>query len=355
MKILVLSRYTRMGASSRYRTYQYFPYLKEHGFDITVAPLLDDIYIKGLNSGRKASLSNIFAYGKRLSYLLRSNKFDLIWLEKEVFPWIPSWIESAIMSGSVPYVVDYDDATFHRYDQHASPFVRRLLANKIKSVMRKAVLVIAGNDYLAAHAQNAGARRIEVLPTVIDLDKYPVSLPPNNNIFTIGWIGSPGTAFYLIEILPALRTVCRDKMVKITLIGAGPISMEGLPLNKIPWDEITEVQHLKNFDVGIMPLSDSPWERGKCGCKLIQYMASVRPVVGSPVGVNSQIITNGIDGFHAMSIAEWVNALIRLRDNRTLRQSMGERGRLKVEREYCLQVTAPKLAKILKEAVYVRY
>jgi glycosyltransferase involved in cell wall biosynthesis len=211
-------------------------------------------------------------------------------------------------------------------------------------------MVIAGNDYLADRAYQSGSQKVEVLPTVIDLDRYPLAPPPENRVFTIGWIGSPMTSYYLQEIHPALQEICRDGGAKVVAIGAGTIELKGVPLEIKPWCEATEAEELQQFDVGIMPLPDSPWEWGKCGLKLIQYMACACPVIGSPIGANRQIIEHGVNGFQSSDQQQWVEALLALKNNSLLRQSMGKAGRIKVEQQYCLQVTALKLAQLLREA-----
>ncbi|MCS6791880.1 MAG: glycosyltransferase [Oscillatoriaceae bacterium SKYG93] len=191
MKILLISRYDNLGATSRYRFYQYLPYLHNQGFNITVSPLLDNTYIQCLYSGQQANIFKILrAYAQRIFLLLQSNYYDLIWLEKEAFPWLPQELESILISSKIPYIVDYDDAWFHRYDLHPSRLVRRFLGKKIDALMRRAALVIVGNDYLAERARLAGARWVEILPTVIDLEKYPISSPPENEVFTIGWLST---------------------------------------------------------------------------------------------------------------------------------------------------------------------
>jgi glycosyltransferase involved in cell wall biosynthesis len=346
MKILLLSYYGYLGASSRYRCYQYLPYLKQKGFEITVAPLLKDDYIKSRYSGQRISiLSLIQAYVQRISQLFQSNKYDLIWIQKELFSWLPNWFELMFLKSEVPYVFDYDDAVFHRYDQHHSSIVRRLLGDKIDKIMSRASLVIAGNDYLANRAEKAGAKWIEILPTVVDLERYPLSSAPNNDIFTIGWIGFPLKSYdYLKTIEPALRVICQKDKVRVIAIGAAAMELDGIPLEIRPWSQDTEVQEIQKFDVGIMPLTDTPLERGKCGFKLIQYMASARPVIGSPVGINSKIIVQGVNGFQASSIKEWIDAFDKLRNDSHLRKQMGQVGREMVENYYSLQVTAPKLA-----------
>ena len=252
----------------------------------------------------------------------------------------------------VPYLADYDDALFHQYDQHRSGLVRWFLGKKIATVMRLADVVIAGNAYLAQYADKAGAKRAEIIPTVIDLDKFGAiaAKETSDGPQVIGWIGSPTTAHYLVTISDALAKVCKDRNVRLRLIGAGSFSLPDLDIESLSWNEESEIEQLKKFDIGIMPLPDSPWERGKCGFKLIQYMACGLPVVASPVGVNSEIVEPAVNGFLANSHKQWIEALDKLLSDPELRHRMGAAGRLKVEQEYSIQVTGPRFAEILLSA-----
>jgi glycosyltransferase involved in cell wall biosynthesis len=216
--------------------------------------------------------------------------------------------------------------------------------------MRGAALVVVCNQYLADRAARTGARRIERVPTVVDLARYPVPAAPANETFTIGWIGTPWTARYLELVRPALREVCAGGRARFVAIGAGPLAWNDVPVEIVPWSEATEVNNLQRLDVGIMPLPDSPFERGKCGLKLIQYMACGRPVVASPVGVNRDIVRDGVNGFTATGEQDWVTALSRLRDEPALRKRMREVGRGIVEEQFSLEVTAPRLADLLRSA-----
>lgn len=351
MHILVLTRYERLGSSSRVRFYQYLPFLKEHGIEITVAPLLNDDYVRGLYASKRPNpWSVLSAYFERLRWILKSRKFDLVWLEKELLPWVPAWGEMLLAGLSIHYVVDYDDAAFHRYDQHRNWVVRIFLGKKIDRVMHHAALVIVGNDYLKERALKAGAKRVVYLPSVVDGSQYiqPVS---SRSQFIIGWIGSPVTAPFLDAALVPLDTLSRQNNVEIILIGSGGTdSLPQIPKTILPWSEETEAADVHRFDVGIMPLPDGPFEKGKCGYKLIQYMAAGIPVVASPVGINSQIVEHGINGFLASSESEWTQALEYLRDNPEERKQMGIAGRKKVEAEYDLAVTAPQLLHLLESA-----
>lgn len=351
MKVLLLSRYGRLGASSRVRVYQYLPYLQSHGISVTVAPLLTDEYLRNLYSGKGRHVRAILAaYTRRLKDLRTAALYDLVWIEKEAFPWLPPFVERSLSRRQIPYVVDYDDAIFHNYDRNRMWFIRRILGQKIDEVMSRSELVIVGNDYLAERAHRAGAKRVEMLPTVIDLDHYCVVPKTPSKPFKIGWIGTPVTAPYLQVIRDAIAELCQSDSARLVMVGSGDITLAGVPQEVRPWSEQTEAADIQSFDAGIMPLPDADWERGKCGYKLIQYMACGLPVVASPVGVNKQIVEEGKNGFLATTQQEWLQALTTLRDDPTLCKQMGAASRARIEQDYCLQVTAPRLYTLLLSA-----
>ncbi|HEY3475590.1 MAG TPA: glycosyltransferase, partial [Anaerolineales bacterium] len=169
-------------------------------------------------------------------------------------------------------------------------------------------------------------------------------------VFRIGWIGSPVTARYLDGIREVLVTLSQESRVKLILIGAGSVQpFANVPVEADPWSEDIELRMSQKFDVGIMPLVDGPVERGKCGYKLIQYMASALPVVASPVGVNHEIVEPEVNGYLAHSSADWLAALRTLRDEIEKRKMMGQAGRRKAEQMYNLRVTAPRLLHLLSD------
>ena len=351
MHILALTRYSSLGASSRIRFFQYFPYLTDWGVELEVVPLLDDGYILSLYSGKRPSIFPVAAaYARRIAKLMKSGSFDLLWIEKELFPWLPAWAERILAGAGVPYVVDYDDAVFHRYDMHANPLIRGWLGKSIDAVISHASTVVVGNDYLAGHARLAGAVKIEYLPSVVDINRYSIHEKTDGK-FRIGWIGSPVTAPYLGLIRDALEQATRKLDMHLVLVGAGNRDpLPGLAKDILPWSEASEAADIQSFDAGIMPLPDGPFERGKCGYKLIQYMACGLPVIASPVGVNMQIVVPGRTGFLPSTSTDWVQAFAMLSSNAELRDAMGKMGRKKVEQEYSLQMTAPRLLEILTKA-----
>jgi glycosyltransferase involved in cell wall biosynthesis len=350
MQLLMLPRYDALGASSRVRMLQYVPALEAGGVETTVSPLLDDEYVRALYAGRN-SIKSIFAgYIRRLARVLASRKFDVIWLEKEVFPWLPSLLDVGLFPARSKLVVDYDDAVFHRYGEHEKAGIRRFLGGKIETVMRRADLVTAGNGYLAERAKSSGAKWIEYLPTAIDLNRY-ASVPKRETTqeVTVGWIGSPATAEYLHMVTSALETLRLRHAIRCIAIGPREDQVEGTPFEAWRWQESNEVELLRQFDIGIMPLPNAAWERGKCGYKLIQYMACSMPVVASPVGANREIVVHGENGQLASTTAEWISGLEKLVIDADLRRRMGDMGRRRVESGYSIQMQAPRLLEMLKK------
>lgn len=353
MNILMLSRYTQLGASSRMRFYQYFPWLEKAGIRVTEAPFLSDEYVRGLQQNNKNKYEALRAYLKRIRILLGSRQYDLIWIEKEALPWLPAWFERMLLAKNVPYVLDYDDAVFHYYDEHRNRLIKTIFANKHPALMRGAALVVAGNDYLAQFARQAGAKRVEVVPTVVDLTRYSSSAlyrRIENKPPCIGWIGQRATAYFLLPYKALFARFVTQGKASFSAIGIDTQALD-LPMAAIPWSASTEVDSISNFDIGIMPLVDAAFERGKCGYKLIQYMACGLPVVASPVGVNCRIVEHGVNGFLAETPQQWEDALQILLDDEALRKRMGQAGREKVERQYCLQRTEPQLVQLFIEVV----
>lgn len=345
----MLSRYESLGASSRVRYLQYLPYFRAQGADVSVVPLFSDAYLRSLYEGGSVWRAVVSGYIHRLATLSRARQFDVVIIEKELFPYMPAFVERLLRAAGVPYVVDYDDALFHRYDLHSSKYVRSVLGRKIDAVMRHASVVVAGNEYLAERARQAGASRVEVIPTVVDTARYQPGEDPPNEIPVIGWIGTPKTSRYLKSLLSVFEALQARVPVRIVAVGARSEDFAGTPVETVPWSEETEVQSIQQFDIGIMPLDDTPWERGKCGYKLIQYMACCVPVVASPVGVNSEIVKPTKNGLLARD-NEWKQQLISLLENSELRCVYGSRGRKDVEEWYSLKVQAPRFFEAVCEA-----
>jgi len=355
MKVLVLSKYPRMGASSRLRTLQYLPLLDQQDFEFTVHSLFDQAYLENLYSkGSRSRLAIFKHYTKRLLTLSSAWRYDLVWIEYEIFPYLPAFAEQFLALIGKKYIVDYDDAIFHNYDLSTNPLIRRFLAKKIDTVMANSSCVTAGNAYLAERAQIAGAKCIEWVPTVVDQSRYMPRLKVEGSPKVIGWIGSPSTQKYILDIKEALHTVCERHSARLLLVGANQDIVDKLPgieVEVAPWSEDSEARLIQQMDIGIMPLPNGPWEKGKCGYKLIQYMATGVPVIASPIGVNNDIISGSCCGYLADDPEQWASSLNTLLSSADQREKFGKAGRKAVEDIYSLQVQAPILARIFNSII----
>ena len=348
MKALFLPRFDQQGASSRLRSLQYLPWFKSAGIECAVSPLFaDGMLLRKYKNGGYSSYELLAAYWLRCKVLMSARQFDLVWIEKEALPWWPAWFERWILRG-VPYALDFDDALFHNYDLHRFALVRYFFGRRIDSLMAGAKLVIAGNRYLAARAVAAGAQRVEIVPTVVDLVRY--SPRQAGAIPRVVWIGSPSTAQYLLELAEPLGLLAKRVPFTLRVIGAGDIKLMGVDVEPILWTDAQEAAQIAECDVGIMPLRDSPWEQGKCAYKLIQYMAAGLPTVSSPIGANLEVVVNGETGVFASSPDAWIVQLELLLRDAATRKRMGAAGRARVESEYSLQRAGPRLVRLLKEA-----
>lgn len=348
MKILYFTKYSRSGASSRMRSYQYFPYFEKKGWTVIAKPLFNDPYLNNLYNGRKNKLQILYAYLKRFFLLFTIKGYDRVVIEKELFPYLPACAERILKFFGVKYIVDYDDAIFHNYDLSKNKLIRNLLSKKIDKVMKHSNLVVAGNNYLAERAKMAGAKQVEIIPTVVDLNRYSAktNYSENQNL-VIGWIGSPSTYKYVEKIKSVLEVVCNKTKAVVHIVGAFPDKKQDGVFFYFPWNEQTETEMIKRFDVGIMPLDDTPWAKGKCAFKLIQYMASGVPVVASPVGMNNEVAIDNVTGYTALNAKDWISGLEKLLMDSELRKELGVNGRKLVEQKYSLQVTFNKWIKLL--------
>jgi glycosyltransferase involved in cell wall biosynthesis len=345
-RLIAFTRYGRLGASSRVRFLQFQAHLEQAGMQVHVSPLLSDRYLEILYTQKKRSwLEMVRGYFLRCVDIFRIPFYDYIWIEKELFPGLPATVERLLHLGGFRYVVDYDDAIFHNYDLASNPLYRYLMGEKIAVVMRSAGTVVAGNPYIAEYARRARSGCVKIIPSVVDTNQYGIATRPNGLLPVIGWIGSPSTAPYLLQIAPALREANQKIPFELVVIGA-QIELEGLSVRCKAWSEATEIQEIQQFDIGIMPLPDDPWARGKCGYKLIQYMACGVAVIGSPVGVNREIVSAAV-GFAPESSEAWQDALLSLLADAGLRLSIGIQGRLRVEMFYSMQSAASEFCELI--------
>ncbi len=357
MKLLIFSKYFTKGASSRYRTFQYLPFLEENDIEISINSLYTNEYLNFLYSNGYRNFTHIIiSFLKRmfvLFKLLLLRNFDVVLIEKELFPYFPSIFERLLKLFKINYILDYDDAIFHNYDLHPNYFIRFLLSNKIKNIVLRASSVIVGNSYLFNYCVKHN-NSVTIIPTVVDTNKFgPRQINLSKNSFIIGWIGSMSTSKYLIPLIQVFKRLSSEMEIEFKFIGFDKNLKDlffTLPIQFLDWDESSEIQSLQIFSVGIMPLNDSPWARGKCGFKLIQYMACGIPVVASPVGVNTEIVKDGVNGLLATSDDEWYSSIKRLYDDSILCKKMGKHNINKIKQYYSLNSSKKKYLNTIKSS-----
>lgn len=347
MRVLGLALYGPLAASTRYRLGQYGPGLAEHGISLEVRSLLDDDYLRQRFGGGRLPLAAMVRKGLRRLGHLREQGYDVAMLHCELYPLMPAWLEQALL-GSRPYVYDFDDAFYLKYRRGGLGALDRVLGRKFDAVVRNAAAVTAGNRTLHRYAAALNPRST-LLPTVVDTDRYAPAPRRPNGTFTVGWIGSPSTAPYLDQLVEPLRRLGREGAVRLVVVGGKAPSIPGIDVCEVDWSEASEVDLLNTFDVGVMPLPDDDWARGKCAFKLIQYMACGVPAIGSPVGANIDVLQEGC-GLLAETPEQWLQSLRRLRDDRTLALRMGQAGRARAVAYYSLHRHVPVLAQVLLDA-----
>ena len=355
IRVLGLSLYGQKAASHRVRLSQFVPGLATFGIDLQIQSMLDDDYLQRSFSGRPPSLSGVLtAYVRRVKTLCQADRFDLAFVHCELLPFLPGWLERRIIQ--IPFIYDCDDAFFLKYRAGRLRPFQLFLGAKADRMMAAASSVTAGNSWLASNARRFNSN-VNVLPSVVDTNQFRPAEPPSDEFskapFTVGWIGSPSTAPFLELLVEPLRQLAHERPVRLIVVGGSSPVIHGLEIIELPWNLEQEVSLIQEFDVGLMPLPDTPWNRGKCAYKLIQCMACGIPVVASSVGANIEAVPPSC-GLLANSSDEWLAAFRRLASDPVLRQKMGLTARHWVEKRYSLRTALPVLAGVIQRASSAR-
>lgn len=312
--------------STKFRVRCYLPLLRGAGVQGRVLPL------------SKRPLGRWLAF-------FSLGRYDLVVVQKKLFS---PWELQVIRRRARRLVYDFDDAVMFKEGEQverAHPPERRRFGRMVQSCD----WILAGNIYLRDQARRF-SERVSIQPTPVDTDHYvPCSRDPGNSRVTIGWLGSASTVGYLrpmTEVFSALTA--RWSQVEIKVVSDNVRDIQELRSQHKPWKEEEELPDLQSFAIGIMPLPDDPWTRGKCGFKLLQYQAVGLPVVCSPVGVNREIISDGVNGFYASTAQEWVEKLSCLVQSPELRRRMGQAGRERAVKRYSLAVLWPEFLATLQ-------
>lgn len=345
----------------RYRLEQWARHLEvSHGLSLHFRPFESEGLTRVLyQPGRflEKGARTLFDSVRRAGILAEAKRYDGVVLYREAALIGPPVLEELLSWMRVPLVLDFDDAIWMPSGGGVNgPFTRLRWLRKTQRICRLSTAVTVGNAYLAEYAR-AFAQDVSVVPTTIDLDSYPVlSEPRDDGLFTITWTGSHSTLMHLERVRPALELLARRRKVRVRVICDRPPErpFEGAETEFVSWSAATEAEDVAAGHVGIMPLPDNAFTRGKCSLKALQYMAVGRPVVLSPVGTNKQIVRHGVDGLFADSQEEWVHALDTLAGDASLRVKMGTRARETVEQGFSARRGAALFAEAVNRALSTR-
>lgn len=370
MRVLFVTQYGRLAASSRTRVFQYLPFLAARGAEAQVLIVLPDRGIAGTQViVTRSPLRKIHYYAWATWRTLacgvaawwRARDVDVLFVQKVIFPAPVRWL---LRLRCPPLVYDFDDAIFTtevRGGHWLAAWKERRNARGLPAMLRLAAAAVVENAYTG----DLAARFCRVCTITGPIDTAPfgewpgaddapppskAAAPARVGEVVLGWIGSATTVGYLELVRPALERLARRfPGLRLHVVGAEWRGPGGLVVECKPWRLEEEVADLRGFDIGLMPIADDPWTRGKGGYKLLQYMAADLPVVTSPVGVNAQIVADGTSGFWARDDDEWEERLARLIADPALRQEMGRRGRRVVEETYSLRAQQERLLELLQE------
>lgn len=339
----------------RFRLEQWEPLLRAKGVDITYEPFEDEalhalLYKPGNMPSKLRLISKAFA--RRMTLMRRLRDYDAVYVFREAALLGPPIFERIIHRSGVPFIFDFDDAIFVPYKSPSNGYLSYLkFPAKTRTICRLAAHVIAGNPYLANYARQTNDR-VSIVPTTIDTEKYEVvRREKGEGVPVIGWSGSFSTLQHLDTLRGALQRLARQEQFRLRVIGTPDYRFEGVEVEALPWRSETEVVDLRTIDIGVMPLPDEQWSRGKCGLKALQYMALGIPTICSPVGVNSDIINDSVNGMLASTEDEWVAKMTELLRNPHLRMKLGAAGRAIVEAKYSAVAQAPRVFEILRTVV----
>ncbi len=328
--------------SQRFRYEQYLPLLKQQGISYAICPFLDArtnriLYQPG--GVFQKTIGILRGFLRRLTHLFKYRHATHVFIHREATPLGPPWAEwllAKVLRKKIIY--DFDDAIWLK-DASSVNSIGALLKwhSKVPAVCRWSYVVSAGNVYLGEFAQRH-TPRVVVNPTTIDTDQHHCCLQNQKTVWpVVGWTGSHSTLKYLEPLLPVFQQLQRTHDFRLVVIANRPPTVDFPFLEFVPWQMVTEIDDLLRFHIGLMPLPDDPWTQGKCGFKALQYLALGIPALVSPVGVNTEIVEHGSEGYHCTTDEDWCKYLSELLTSMELRTQMGKAGRQKVVDQYSVR------------------
>ncbi len=326
----------------RFRFEQYLDHLRSNGFQCDISYLIsqaDDALF--YTPGKFLAKARIVfkSIKQRLNDINNASYYDLVFIYREAHMLWFTWFERILHRKGTPMILDFDDSIWLNDTSDGNRQLAWLKRpSKTARLVRLSRMALVGNEYLASYARRFNPN-VHVVPTTIDTDYYLPQCKPPIETICIGWTGSSTTLKHLQYVLPVLQAISQKygERVKFRVVSNKPLVAELPRLENISWQIDSEVSDLLPIDIGIMPLPDDDWARGKCGFKGLQYMALEIPAIMSPVGVNTEIITDGVNGFLASTEEEWVAKLSALIESPALREKLGKAGRQTVVERYSFE------------------
>ncbi|MFL2565711.1 MAG: glycosyltransferase family 4 protein [Parvicellaceae bacterium] len=344
-KILFLAHH-RIDRSpgQRYRFEQFFDYLELKGIQCFLANIInekDEIALYHSKSILKKIKIGLNSYKRRWIHTSEIHQYDLIVIYREVLPTKSIYFEKYISKNNIPIVYDFDDAIWVKDVSEVNKKISFLKdEKKIEKILPLCKHITCGNEYLANFARKINPN-VTIIPSTVDTDLYkPIVTSSKSDIVKIGWVGSHTTVKHfemITDVYLELKKKFKNK-IEFVLIGDEQYHNKQLGIKGVKWENKKEVELFNSFDIGIMPIPNNEWSKGKCGMKGLLYMSVGIPTVMSAVGMNKKIIQNGKNGFLANKSSEWLEILSNLIENKNLRKKVGAKGRDSVEKNYSKNV-----------------
>lgn len=352
MKILFIVPYPEGQApSQRFRFEHYYSMLQKKNIEYKVSPFIDVetwkvLYKPGNNF--KKFFGILKGYMRRIADVFSSLNFDYVFIHRELSPLGPpllEWLLAKVFRRRIIY--DFDDAIWiPNFSEHNALVNYLKRYSNTKTLCRWAYKVSCGNEYLCNFAKLYN-KNVVYNPTVIDIDFHHNEIAPvHKEKFIIGWTGSHSTMTYLDEMVPVMEELEKENNFEFHVISDKKPSFKLKSLVFIPWNKKTEINDLLMFSVGLMPLTNDQWAQGKCGFKALQYMSLGIPALVSPVGVNTKIVDNGINGYLCYTPEDWKKYLILLMNDKELLKKLSIACRPKIEKYYSVSSNADNFLKL---------
>lgn len=347
--ILFLPQTGNLGASSRARVYEYVSILKEQGIEFSLKNAVSNkFYLKFINNPSTINKVKWFIkrFLSRISCLYNIRKYSSVFIQKETIPYFFPISELLIISIARKTIFDFDDAIFI-YPKSPNLLMKIFRdPYNVQRILKRVNQVIVGNRYLYDYAIKYN-KNVTIIPTGINTSRLIPGKVNKNSKICIGWIGSKRTSKYLLGLRDVFQRLAHRFDYVLKIVGGDKLAIDNVNVIYKDWSLESEVADIQSFDIGIMPLTEDLWTKGKGGYKLLQYMAAGIPAVATPIGINCEIIEHGYNGFLAKDLNEWFENLAELIEKPKMRKKMGARARETVTSKFSIEKNAIKLIKVL--------